>query len=796
MAQPKVNDFFSARKKRDGHPAKKRKIEIQSSTPMVLSLPTNKGLKSDSVAHDVLTSSQTLTKNTIISTRSRSSCAELKSESSGIDRECSHSETEPINPESQKLDPFPGKLSTHFNLGSFSSEANGKDIPRSARSQTVSQSRLKQRNKSHIRSQTKITELFGGKVTVENAREDKDETSWTVKDKSASSVNEPSTKESKAEKKKEGIISVTAEITSTEDDHRTSGMSTPRKRNVELEIADETEPPKTRKCKVPNRRASKCPSSPSKSAKKKLDLDRSETSESCESEISSRSNSKPFISEDVSKGEFRGENEDTQAPETEKKLLLRLVSEVESPDLPISPLALTPERQEDSPQQTPSPQPSSPKLHDLSLKLKALSKMNGKALKNRLKQNGKLDGVKQKVNDLGKALDKTEELKAAQDEVDGEAVLDSATAKKDTERLPAYQRYEYLAKAGRPTLALPFSYKALAGTFQAMESVVSMLHNRSEMCTFSKLKAAVQNFTKKNFEEKTVGQIKTVAPDAYIFRQEKNVCSQTNKKGYTLTVDADLSHEVLEQTDEKVCKTPEGKPVFTAAALIQRKQKFHNSLLGLVMKHHRAFLESLKQPLSIPDSKVTRWHPQFRLDEVPDIVPSQLPQPPDVRVYHSAKDVLDTQRGRLNPRIEEALAKVTAESKTSATPSPSQPSPALKPSSMKGIPPALLAKIRAKEALKMEAALTRDPEEESKTKMMSHLPEMIRILRSYFITEKKPALPLEAIYKKLEDSYRSGISRKKKLPLDKAKSFKKQSSRARDGFLWAMQRVSETEAKE
>ena len=31
----------------------------------------------------------------------------------------------------------------------------------------------------------------------------------------------------------------------------------------------------------------------------------------------------------------------------------------------------------------------------------------------------------------------------------------------------------------------------------------------------------------------------------------------------------------------------------------------------------------------------------------------------------------------------------------------------------------------------MEAALTRDPEEDNKTKMMGHLPEMIRIIRSY-----------------------------------------------------------------
>ena len=47
----------------------------------------------------------------------------------------------------------------------------------------------------------------------------------------------------------------------------------------------------------------------------------------------------------------------------------------------------------------------------------------------------------------------------------------------------------------------------------------------------------------RNFEEKALGQIKSVAPDAYFFRQEKNVCPKENKKGYSLTIEADLSKE-------------------------------------------------------------------------------------------------------------------------------------------------------------------------------------------------------------------------------------------------------------
>ena len=39
--------------------------------------------------------------------------------------------------------------------------------------------------------------------------------------------------------------------------------------------------------------------------------------------------------------------------------------------------------------------------------------------------------------------------------------------------------------------------------------------------------------------------------------------------------------------------------------------------------------------------------------------------------------------------------------------------------------------IRAKEAAKVKDSLTRDPAEDNKTRMMGHLPEIIRILRSY-----------------------------------------------------------------
>lgn len=63
------------------------------------------------------------------------------------------------------------------------------------------------------------------------------------------------------------------------------------------------------------------------------------------------------------------------------------------------------------------------------------------------------------------------------------------------------------------------------------------------------------------------------------------------------------------------------------------------------------FLSSLSRPLSVPDDKITRWHPKFSLDEVPDIPVDSLPEPPFVKKYQSAKDVLQDNRAKLPDRV-------------------------------------------------------------------------------------------------------------------------------------------------
>lgn len=65
------------------------------------------------------------------------------------------------------------------------------------------------------------------------------------------------------------------------------------------------------------------------------------------------------------------------------------------------------------------------------------------------------------------------------------------------ERLPAYQRYHGLAQDVPPGLALPYKYKLLAEMFRSMDTIVSMLFNRSETVTFAKVKQGVQDMMHK-----------------------------------------------------------------------------------------------------------------------------------------------------------------------------------------------------------------------------------------------------------------------------------------------------------
>ncbi|XP_030621027.1 DNA replication factor Cdt1 [Chanos chanos] len=323
------------------------------------------------------------------------------------------------------------------------------------------------------------------------------------------------------------------------------------------------------------------------------------------------------------------------------------------------------------------------------------------------------------------------------------------------EKLPAYQRYHSLAQDVPPGLTLPYKYKVLAEMFRSMDTIVGMLFNRSETVTFAKVKQGVQDMMHKRFEENHIGQIKTVYPMAYVFRQEKNIPTfnaTVKKSSYQLTVEPVI--------DEENSTT---RPVLSASRMLERRRVFHQNLVSVVKEHHKVFLASLSPPVVVPEDKLTRWHPRFNVDEVPSIQPSELPQPPHTEKLSTAQEVLDKARALMTPKMEKALANMalkTAEASCSKeVETPSKPvTSAQTPSALKGVSQSLLERIRAKEAQKHQAVMTRNPQQEERLAMMSRLPEMARILRNVFVAEKKPALIMEVVCNRMIASYRSPLS--------------------------------------
>nr|XP_020644042.1 DNA replication factor Cdt1 [Pogona vitticeps] len=342
-----------------------------------------------------------------------------------------------------------------------------------------------------------------------------------------------------------------------------------------------------------------------------------------------------------------------------------------------------------------------------------------------------------------------EEEEAAQHQRGRKDPLDSTA--ENSEKTPAYQRFHALAQDVPPGLALPYKYKVLAEMFRSMETVVAMLFNRSETATFAKVKQGVQDMIRKQFEERNVGQIKTVYPTSYTLRQEKNVPSfgsGQRRPAYQLTLEPVL------KAGEKL----------SASRQMERRKIFGRNLINIVKEHHKAFLASLNPPMAVPEHKLTRWHPRFNLDSVPDVVPAALPQPPEVDKITSAQEVLEKARTMLTPKMEKALANLalrTAETGAAAgleSPRPIPPSPSGTPDSLKGVSQSLLERVRAKEAQKMQALMTRHPQQEQRLSMLARLPEMARVLRNVFVAEKKPALPLEVACRRMMASYRSPMA--------------------------------------
>ncbi|NXY65884.1 CDT1 factor, partial [Callaeas wilsoni] len=264
----------------------------------------------------------------------------------------------------------------------------------------------------------------------------------------------------------------------------------------------------------------------------------------------------------------------------------------------------------------------------------------------------------------------------------------AAPAGESGEKPPAYQRFHTLAQDLPAGLTLPYKFRVLAEMFRSVDTITGMLFNRAETVTFAKVKQGVQDMMRRQFEERHLGQIKAVYPSSYQLRQERNVPTfgSGKKSEYQLTLEPLLGEE------EKV----DGRPHLSASRLLERRREFHRNLVNIVREHHKAFLAALSPPLVVPEEKLTRWHPRFNVDEVPDISPAELPRPPQEDRLSTAQEVLSMAQGMLSPKMEKALANLALRTAGAGAGEPAlskAPAPASTSSALKGVSQGLLDRV-------------------------------------------------------------------------------------------------------
>lgn len=345
-------------------------------------------------------------------------------------------------------------------------------------------------------------------------------------------------------------------------------------------------------------------------------------------------------------------------------------------------------------------------------------------------------------------------------------------------KAPAYERFQALAEAGTPSLQLPFKYRYLLEIFKAVDTVCAMFFNRKEKITFKKLKPAVQRILRKNFYETHLAQIAKLMPNAYKFAQEKtrNFGSTSKQDYYQLVITPNIKTGDVNQL------------TLSPQILIERTKEMTAKLIDLIFDEHDKFLQKLEIPMNVTRGALKRWHPDFPLENVPDIEQGDLPMPPNVEKFSCAKDVLSTARNLFNcsTPMERALERLEAKKKDekakqiqnkeqiestvkttlsegSDNANDERKKKAVPDSSaalLKGVPQSLLEKIRAKQAAKALDTMTRRPSQERDAIKYARLPEVARHVRNVFVTEKKGVLPLENVLTKIQNSYKACVSLK------------------------------------
>ncbi|XP_025200221.1 DNA replication factor Cdt1-like, partial [Melanaphis sacchari] len=298
----------------------------------------------------------------------------------------------------------------------------------------------------------------------------------------------------------------------------------------------------------------------------------------------------------------------------------------------------------------------------------------------------------------------------------------------------------YSALADSKALPLPLKYRILNEFFKVMETVLSMKFLRKEKITFYNLKQNIQQITRKNFTELHLAQIKTIVPNFFKFYLVKSL-----KHNFSIDL-VIVPVYGLENKDK----------IDLIKLTTQRKNTFFNGLIDIMKKHHAEYLNNLIPPIIIDKDKVTRWHPEFDVESVPNINLSPLPK---IEIGKSkistAKDILDQVHALFiyNNHLNQSPTIMNKNNKnlTNIVLPTNDAKNTLK-DALKGVPKPFLIKIQSKQTEKANRII-RSVSQLNKDKMMIRLPDIARRVRTYFVQLQRNIMPLKKVIDQLKQCY-------------------------------------------
>lgn len=318
----------------------------------------------------------------------------------------------------------------------------------------------------------------------------------------------------------------------------------------------------------------------------------------------------------------------------------------------------------------------------------------------------------------------------------------SSGVKASPRKVPAYQRFHSLTQPTEKNLPLPYTYRLLEEVFISMDTVVSMHFNRNEKISKPLLAKSVKQMMNKPFLPSYLAQVHCVFPQAYHFKWDRIQRGLNDQRELYLRPNLAYKRALLEEFDVEEGKC-EGLKMLSEH-LVERRGIFRNSLVQLVKDNHADFLKTLDPPITVIDSKLTAWHREFDVDSCPEIDSADLPENPDLMKVGKKLD------------LEEKLDSIHSLAESCKTPSKTEIQIVKEQTlsdHLSGVSSSLVDKIRAKEAAKELKKMTRPQKEIDRLSLLQRLPAMARMLRNLLTQEKKAALPLDFVCRKLKDGF-------------------------------------------